>query len=282
MECLSRGKIIDCIRLIIPILILSACCLPLASDSHAEAVHLHPEFGRQECTACHDSPHRPTWPKTCRDCHSTNATAFHDAQNKMTPKRHGQLTGFRLEPPHDEMACSTCHSPDLPFDEGHAMGVLSTCENCHETPHGEQFHGRHRHCLECHDRGSFRPGDFTLDRHTVFPLEGFHRAVACVRCHTTAEGTASPRFVGTPKKCAACHRDPHRRQLGNKPDCARCHHSTHPWTKPRFNHDTAFVLGNAHRALACDRCHPRVRQPDGASVMQFKLSKRECGDVHGK
>ncbi|MGC2323510.1 MAG: cytochrome c3 family protein, partial [Terriglobales bacterium] len=66
-------------------------------------------------------------------------------------------------------------------------------------------------CQNCHTAAAWKPiraiPEFDHNK-TRYPLRGMHENVACVQCHT------KPVFTNVGSKCADCHADIHRRQMG--------------------------------------------------------------------
>jgi hypothetical protein len=132
-------------------------------------------------------------------------------------------------------------------------------------------------------------------RRTGWALDGRHREVACLDCHT-AKFRRSPAavlapqrdgrgWVGLDRACATCHEDVHRGALAG--DCLKCH-DTRDWKPaPGFDHDrTDYPLTGKHAATRCDACHlsPRValrRTPANQPIPVYRpLPHQECSDCH--
>ncbi|ACG73982.1 conserved hypothetical protein [Anaeromyxobacter sp. K] len=196
-----------------------------------------------------------------------------------------------LSRPHRDLeglqSCTKCHLA------GQQLSA-DTCLACHtelkdRVARGQGFHGRlpaaERACEKCHHEHQGR--DFALvdwgpggrkgfdHARAGFELRGKHRRVDCARCH-------DPRLVadpavaevlrkqperrtslGAPQRCAACHFDEHRGQLG--PDCARCHGEDAWKPAARFDHArAAYRLDGKHVRVACAKCHADVVEAAGA------------------
>src|SRR5437660_1093018 len=83
-------------------------------------------------------------------------------------------------------------------------------------------------------------------------------------------------FSNTGTRCADCHADIHRRQMGA--NCESCHNVS-GWTvtlKSVQNHENRFPLVGAHAALECDSCHK------GAATGQFQGLSFQCYSCHAK
>jgi hypothetical protein len=206
---------------------------------------------------------------------------------------------------HAQSACTVCHVPRAERDAAGRLfgrveenfGAFEGCATCHEDPHGGRFdvarlpadvEGR-TDCARCHGESSFRSlaRDFEHGFWTGFALAGAHAEARCSACHAPLPGPGAEgrtlAFAAGPD-CADCHEDPHAGQFADefgRSDCRRCHDSR-PADLLSFDHerDARFALGDAHRALACDACHPRVVQEDLAFV-RYRPLGTECADCHG-
>jgi hypothetical protein len=223
---------------------------------------------------------------------------------------HAKLEGIRN--------CTQCHV---------AGGQLSAarCLDCHaelkeRVAKRTGFHGRlsdaeRSSCNECHHEHQGRDAvlvdpslwglggkDRFSHKSTGFVLEGKHAQARCDQCHLdrliadpavkTLRATHPERatFLGAPTRCAACHFDEHRGQLG--PDCRACHVETGWKPAPGFNHaKTDFRLEGKHKTVACLACHVRVGDPAivkgafpapvSAEVSRFKpVAHASCVDCH--
>jgi hypothetical protein len=114
--------------------------------------------------------------------------------------------------------------------------------------------GADTRCDACHSAAGWRPVTFDHSR-TGFPLEGRHVSATCRACHGTSSDFTAP--VAT--SCAACHRDVHIGEFGNR--CASCH-DPFGWAT-RFGPDahraTNFPLTGRHAAIPCEECHRNQR-----------------------
>jgi hypothetical protein len=192
----------------------------------------------------------------------------------------------RLARPHADFEgldkCATCHDEQ--------RGKTARCLGCHvelapELRERTGLHGRmtaevRDHCDRCHP--DHRGVDFQLvswpggrahfdHARTGWPLAARHAELRCEDCHqkrrlvdpdAIKRATAAPArtsFLGLSARCASCHFDEHRGQLGR--DCQRCHTDA-AWTfllTPTFDHQrTDFPLRGKHKPLACAECHPQV------------------------
>ena len=127
-----------------------------------------------------------------------------------------------------------------------AAGVSAA--SAQSSPHGDLRIA----CTQCHTTSDWKtlrtPILFAHDS-TGFPLHGQHASVACVQCHKNLV------FNNSPERCASCHSDIHRGELGVL--CERCHTPT-SWLVPdmRQRHaQTRFPLIGAHMTVPCQGCH---------------------------
>lgn len=189
-----------------------------------------PESG---CVDCHHDPHGGRYgeeetkqPSTggrrhCLDCHDVNA--FHPS--RVDIEVHSGF-GFRLEGAHRAVPCQICHkeleatapASVLRLADGNRRKLefrqnRTRCEECHKSPHGQQFLARadRGECSACHGSDSFRPAArFDHDRDATFPLKGEHSRVACSRCHEARvdeEGGRQIIYRPVPARCADCHKN---------------------------------------------------------------------------
>jgi hypothetical protein len=201
----------------------------------------------------------------------------------------------------------------------HAAGQRLSKENCLEchkelqgrVAQGKGFHGRlpDKACEDCHHEHQGRgfalvdwgdAGQKGFDHaKTGWPLQGKHAKVKCEDCHDSrrvAEGAVREvlakgrrSLLGAPLSCAGCHFDEHRGQTGG--DCQKCHDAA-AWKPAKgFDHQrTAYPLAGAHLKVACDKCHPKLVDPNGkggfpaavsAQYLKMKpLPFQACTDCH--
>lgn len=184
-------------------------------------------LGSLACADCHRDPHRGRFgPKGdrprrvgCEGCHGQNV--FRPAAFDID--EHAQ-SRYPLEGAHRAVPCSLCHRslgegrpgaslrldpervPPLEFRE-----KFASCQDCHETPHGDQFTGAtdRRDCSACHGMDGFRPATrFDHARLAAFPLTGAHAGVPCAKCHAQRSGhggAAEVIYRPLPHQCQDCH-----------------------------------------------------------------------------
>jgi hypothetical protein len=224
------------------------------------------------CGSCHQDLHQGELGADCAKCHTQNswkpASGFqHDAAK------------FRLTGLHVRVACAKCHkSPVEGGTKVRYTGVsFSDCVPCHQDPHRGAIRQR---CDSCHTAAGWKKlapgGSFAHDK-TSFPLRGKHAAVACLKCHKTADFHARlPHAL-----CLDCHRDIHNGQFARRTDrgdCKGCHTEEKfvPAVFPVSAHQkTAYPLTGKHVSVRCQRCHI----PAGAATNYHPQHER-CINCH--
>ena len=191
----------------------------------------------KDCFSCHqkDDAHKGRFGTACETCHNPssweNATFDHN------------LTAFKLEGKHVNVACKSCHT------QGFA-GTPKDCFSCHQKDdaHKGQYGTT---CETCHNPSSWKNATFdhNLSR---FPLTGAHVSVACTQCHKNNT------YKGTPTECAACHAEPVY-HLGMFPGqaCSQCHNTT-AWRPAPYNGPHTFPMTHGQengRINTCSTCH---------------------------
>jgi hypothetical protein len=149
----------------------------------------------------------------------------------------------------DPAKCLECHkdlAARINQNKGYHRDKKQDCISCHPEHNGEDFQLIH-----------WKPASFDHNK-TGYPLTGLHRKVTdCSRCHTplnTPERKKSKSYLLKDARCAACHKDAHKGQLGTA--CDKCHGVDTPFKEVTFNHDkSAFPLKGAHVKTACVKCH---------------------------
>ncbi len=184
----------------------------------------------------------------------------------------------------------------------------TTCLSCHIDPHAGKYAaaesdtlGGKRACASCHDTERFHPSRVDVREHARFayPLDGAHRAVACVTCHpdlarpplassligravsgSQPAGIEEISFARKHEDCVDCHKDVHEGQL--RGPCSRCHDTAAFRPPSRFVHDrdAAFPLAGAHSKVACDRCHPAKDNGSGRRIITFRPVPVACAACH--
>jgi hypothetical protein len=188
--------------------------------------------GTTQCTSCHQfGTSTPTF--RCLDCHKEVA--------QRLAANHGYHARLQMGNPNGK-----------------------DCVRCHLEHNGEEFHLIHWEASE-------KQFDH---RQTGYNLEGKHTGVVCEKCHMPAYMVPEDRalirmkdlsksYFGLSQNCVACHKDPHKGQLGN--ECQRCHNFADWKAAKQFDHSkTRYPLTGLHIQVSCEKCHkPDV--PGGAA-----------------
>jgi hypothetical protein len=245
------------------------------------------------CTKCHDlakvacsTCHRPNHEQRgeCATCHRVGASWVFSHPSSQ------ECTSCHTAPAkHFGAACTSCHSPGVPFATTVYKHVSSACADCHAAPAG---HTRAAPCASCH----LQPGVSWAHTHTTStacgschkaPAKHFggscaschkkpgvtfkgavyrHTSSACASCHTPPPGhTRTVSCASCHKKpgaswaashpasraCASCHRAPVS-HFGTS--CASCHKPLVAWTRATFSHPA--TRNHSYRSFACVKCHP--------------------------
>jgi len=242
--------------------------------------NLRPKHGR--CADCHQDYHRgdmkAAGPADCARCHTEEGFR----PSLFTAAQHGTLR-FTLAGAHAALPCERCHAQDPATGRRRFVFADLRCPACHTDPHRGQFAALPGggECTRCHSAASWKEVSYDHGA-TGFPLEGKHAGVRCAGCHKPEAAGLTPRFRGTSRECADCHRDVHAGQFaqGGKAACSACHRPG-GWEPVLFNHDTmsGFVLTGAHKRAACRACH-RLELTGGVEVVRFKGTPTRCESCH--
>lgn len=206
-------------------------------------------------------------------------------------KAHAQLEGARRcvschgggSKEQMTVRCLECHKEIASLRQQnrgyHARVQQQPCTSCHPDHAGKEFA-----LIAWPERDSAR-FDHTL---AGWPLEGGHAKIKCADCHKAAFRTgpaaalapqpgAAPGWVGLETTCTSCHRDVHRRSLGQK--CVSCHDTEHWAPAPKFDHAKSdYPLTGKHRDVRCASCH---KPAAGDTVPVFKpVAHRDCVTCH--
>ena len=220
-----------------------------------------------ECIDCHADPHEEQFSSRssrgdCAECHTVGSFAVTNFEFTDHIQTRFPLTGAHLATP-----CRECHQ--LSDEAKPASGIFKmqsfACIDCHKDIHFGQFKDGEslRECTSCHITSGWRPDLFNHQK-TVFPLEGAHQIIECVKCHVSVnQDTNEYRvlYVLDKTACADCHDDVHAGQFvrseGTNP-CEKCH-TADTWPALIFDHDrdTKFPLDGAHAEVECQECHAK-------------------------
>lgn len=204
------------------------------NDFNHNAVAFKLEGGHENlrCTQCHLSTHSLTdfqsTPQDCYSCHAqddqhnggygTNCESCHTPSSWEDANFDHDLSAFKLEGEHREVACENCHINNV------YKGTPKDCYSCHkqDDEHGGQFGTQ---CESCHTPSDWENATFDHARVTA--------TTACVNCH------AEPRE--------------HAGQFGT--DCAACH-TTNAWEPAAYNGPHTFPIYHGDGNGSCQTCHP--------------------------
>jgi len=246
------------------------------------------------CAGCHFDDHRGQVGTDCQKCHGLEGW-------KPAKGFDHQKTAYPLAGLHLKVACEKCHPAQAdPAGKGAFPSAVSerylkfkpvpfqACTDCHKDPHLNRFGPS---CASCHVVTGWKvvkPAGETATFHdkTRYPLRGAHAQVACKACHGPFQGQKRAVYKGMAfQACTDCHLDAHLGQLGRKGSpqaaCDRCH-NVQGWVPVRYELEDhmkgRYPLEGAHRAVSCDRCHPRdvkleTRVP-AAAIAQWKRMMR--------
>lgn len=168
--------------------------------------NLYKDKLQSACYSCHqkDDKHKNQLGRKCESCHSERD--WKDARFD-----HG-LSRFPLLGKHVKVECKKCHTTPAFKD------AKSDCVACHQQ---QDVHKKKlgTQCGTCHNARDWKLWDFDHNRRTRFKLDGEHKKVECLACHTRP----SDGKVSTSSACASCHEgdDVHEGSFGKQ--CDRCH-----------------------------------------------------------
>lgn len=227
------------------------------------------------CLTCHTDYHQGTLVSRCTDCH--NIESFRPAPGFDHAETEYPLTGA-----HREVDCIDCHEKGVRYGEEYQAfsGVShNECTDCHNDEHNGRFG---QNCLECHTIFSWTrlKSNTNFDHDlTDYPLEGQHKNVECIECHTSGRYAAPLSF----SRCDDCHDDYHEGDFttsAGKRDCAECHNVMQPFTWSSYSipdhNESDWPLEGAHIATPCFACH----KPDEQPKWSFALESTACVSCH--
>jgi hypothetical protein len=268
----------------------------------ADVELLHPgevRFGGldQNCTSCHENPHRIEMLRGCADCHGEQRPFAELAAFVHTEE-------FELDGAHAEPDCVKCHEPGGVHSVEALAGVdpppARTCAACHESPHDAGFlaevarreaRGSEETWAKCHSAasGGFAAVELEPSRaqHEAsgFALDPPHDIVACEACHASGLPFAA-RYPGRdPDDCAACHVDVHGGQFAASElaanGCLGCH-DRHAFQPIAFGFEEharcGFELLGSHASVACHDCH--LLPADEGAPRVFRGTVHDCASCH--
>ena len=183
------------------------------------ACHANQQFKptATNCDACHtkDDVHKGQEGQACEKCHNEQTW-------KETTFDHG-LTRFPLLGKHQIVSCESCHRTQEFKNAETPCVACHSKDDVHKLRLGPQ-------CQSCHNARNWKLWDFDHNRRTHFPLDGGHKGLACLACHTEP----TEKKIETPDTCIGCHSpdDVHEGDFGLQ--CARCHF-TSSWERLKRN-----------------------------------------------
>ncbi len=259
-----------------------------------------------KCQDCHEDPHQGRLGERCESCHTVES--WQQVTHALEERSFHDKTRFPLRGLHVNVPCKSCHGPSPGRPEQLQGLAFGECTDCHADAHLGQLEpvgGKPPGCEQCHTEEGFNPARFGLEEHakTRYPLEGSHRAVACVGCHREEPSLAQKippavsrelasrkrpalfsfrvfDFPAPPGRCETCHTDPHGGQFSEREGCHTCH-SVDSFHTLSFQHDrdTRFPLTGKHSSVACASCHPTVRE-GGRELTRYKPLETSCASCH--
>jgi len=214
--------------------------------------------GLDNCLRCHNES-RGLSPSGCLGCHNELAPSI-----KAATGLHGRMTAEK------RTACESCH----PDHRGRDFALLDWAGGRSRFDHaqtGWRLEGVHARtdCEQCHQRG-------------LIAVPSVLQALRATPKRNT--------YLGLSPRCASCHFDEHRGQVGT--NCQSCHTAARWKPAPGFEHTrTAFPLRGKHATVACAKCHPTlndedaesagVLKPASAQFMEMKpIDHQTCASCH--
>jgi hypothetical protein len=228
-----------------------------------------------QCSACHQPPHRRTLGPTCTTCHNTDAWATRTIDHTKT--------AFKLVGAHTDLACVKCHQAGI------TKPLRSDqCSACHVNVHRESVK---EDCRACHDERGFHGATFDHRVKTAFALEGKHDGLECRKCHSSIATAGLPLarqvvdFGGLKRECAACHEDKHKGEFGRT--CDACHRPTKFAVKDFAHPRAREFFADQHAPVPCVKCHVRSAPPPARVVAAVSAARSappppsmECRTCH--
>ncbi|MBU1708626.1 MAG: hypothetical protein KKE17_01345 [Proteobacteria bacterium] len=235
------------------------------------------------CADCHTDPHKSNLGDKCETCHTNNAW-----QGEELKFDHNRDSKFKLEGKHEKAKCIGCHKPDkqnAPLGTAVFRGLKIKCANCHKDLHNSQFGDS---CQSCHTIFEWKGKELKFDHNldSKYKLEGKHATAKCIDCHKPPQQSdplAAALFRGLKQDCAACHKDPHKSNLGKGTECKSCHNFK-DWKgnelKFDHNYDSKYRLKGKHAKIKCIECHKPASKTDPLASALFRGLKSECIGCH--
>ena len=158
----------------------------------------------EDCVDCHDDIHEGLinesyYPESnCAICHSSDIWSDIDFDHSTTD--------WDLEGGHIEVSCRECHFSEI-GESQEFDGRSTNCSSCHEDEHSGQF-DLVGDCNECHTTEKGWEAKLFNHNETDFPLEGKHKDVNCLECHTARfydQNDESVNYKIERFECIDCH-----------------------------------------------------------------------------
>lgn len=265
-----------------------------------------PQLQSKTCETCHASPHLKHFSpqllkKACVDCHVTSG--WYDMKDGK--KFDHSKTQFPLTGAHEVLKCTSCHGPQGKQIFKFKSQPLKFCIDCHQNIHTQQFSKSidSNRCTHCHTTQNFKERLEFDHSKTRYPLEGSHKTLKCMECHTPSKRqielnppnrkTDSKIFTLSQfsfphvkaKECLSCHVDYHQKQLDKA--CLSCH-TFDDWKKTKFVHNkqSNYLLKFKHEQVKCSECHKPilnkaiVLKKEVRKVIQYKPMNSTCISCH--
>ncbi|MCX6105496.1 MAG: hypothetical protein NTY08_06665 [Proteobacteria bacterium] len=262
------------------------CHKPLAGGSTPNTARDYslPELEARTCETCHKSPHdaakNPVFKTSkCSACHTTKGWNILP-QTAGAGFNHSTMTRFPLTGNHVPLKCAECHLKGGKQIYRFPGEKTQFCEECHKTPHKEQFQPKYlqQACVECHNTTKFAD-IFKYDHNkTQFHLVDAHQKIGqqCVKCHTPTKRMlavkpphpAGKYIFGHQQEgyCVECHKNPHKDQFDpqtRSDNCQQCHNIKSFKDLNQFDHNTTqFKITGAHTKIKvdCVKCHIKTEK----------------------
>jgi hypothetical protein len=223
------------------------------------------------------------------------------------PSAWAQLSPGELSQAHADLEglknCTKCHDSDKGMSPVKCLDCHKALQHRISNKQGLHAGRGYQKCEECHVEHQGRSASLVWwkpDREqfdhalTGYILAGGHKKVKCENCHRSAHIQNSDElskqavnpaktYLGLSATCSTCHSDEHRGAL-IKP-CQECHGMEHWKPADNFLHASSqFALTGKHAAVACQKCHPLIkdmRSADDPDYMKLKgVAFGACTDCH--
>jgi hypothetical protein len=164
-----------------------------------------------DCYACHKKvdAHRSNFGEKCETCHG-------EQKWQTVSFNHDRDTKYPLISKHRSVTCESCHRGQLYKDK-----TPTACYACHKS---NDVHKRRlgTECQDCHSIRDWKLWDFAHDTRTRFKLDGGHKGLDCLACHTQR----MDKKVITSMTCIGCHKKDDKHEGSFSTQCDRCHETT--------------------------------------------------------